>query len=63
VSATNGTKNAIVVANISGAPRELNFEGIDLSEAKYHVIDDQRLLSWSPAINVLPNNTVVLIEY
>ena len=63
VAATNGKRNAIVISNVSGGPQELNVEGVDLSEAKYHVIDDQRLLSWSPAINVLPNNTVVLIEY
>lgn len=63
VAATNGKKNAVLIANISGAPQELNIDGVGLLEAKYHVIDNERLLSWSPAIKVLPNNTVVLIEY
>jgi hypothetical protein len=63
VSATDGVKNAIVISNISGRPQELNIEGVDLSDARYHVIDDQRLLSWSPEVNVINNDTVVLIEY
>ena len=63
VSATDGEKNALVIANISGASQELNIEGVDLSNARYHVIDDQRLLSWSPEIKIINNNTVVLIEY
>ena len=63
VAATNGEKNAIVISNISGRPQELNVEGVDLSDARYHVIDDQRLLSWSPEVKTINNNTVVLIEY
>ena len=63
VSATNGERNAVVVSNISGKPQELIFEGIDLSNARYHVIDDQRLLSWSPEVKTLNNNSVLLIEY
>lgn len=62
VGASNGTKSAIMIANISGKTVPLEIDGIDLSEARWSAIDDARLLSWSAPVNEIPNNTVILIE-
>ena len=62
VCATNGKRTVILISNVSGADQELNISGVDLTDARYSVIDQERLLSWSPKVNVLPNNTVLMIE-
>ena len=63
VAATNGKKNAIVISNITGEEQELNIEGVDLTDARFSVIDETRLLSWSPAVKTIKNNEVYLIEF
>jgi hypothetical protein len=63
VMATDGKKNALMISNISGAAEELNIEGADLSDARWYVIDDRRLLSWSPEVKKIENGTVVLVEF
>ena len=63
VAATNGKKHALMISNATGAKQELCIEGADLSGARYHIIDQERLLSWSPAIHTLQANDVVLIEW
>ena len=63
-AATDGKRNMMVIANISELDNiELNIEGADLEGARYHVIDDQRLLSWSPAIKMIEKNRVIVIEF
>ena len=62
VAASDGKKAAIMIANISGDKKPLEIEGVDLSDARWSIIDDQRLLSWTPALKEIPNNSVVLIE-
>jgi hypothetical protein len=42
--------------------QELRIEGVDLAAARYHVIDQERLLSWSAAADKIENNQVLLIE-
>ena len=61
--ATDGTHHALLISNLTGKKQELVFEGVDLSHAKYHVIDQERLLSWSPAIDCIDSNSVLLIEW
>ena len=63
VAATNGKKNAIVISNITGEDQPLNIEGVDLTDARFSVIDQTRLLSWSPAVTTIKNNEVYLIEF
>ena len=63
VAATDGKKSAIVISNITGETQPLNIEGVDLKEARFSVIDDTRLLSWSPAVSEIKNNEVYLIEF
>jgi len=62
-AASDGKSSAMVISNISDNAAELNISGADLSRARYHVIDQQRLLSWSPKITKINKNQVVLIEF
>ena len=63
LAATDGTHNAMVISNLTGKAQPLTIEGADLSKAKYHVIDQERLLSWSPAVTTIGKNMVLLIEW
>jgi len=63
VAASDGTHHAIMISNLTGQTQELNIQGADLQNARYHVIDQERLLSWSPAVKKLENNAVLLIEF
>ena len=63
VAATNGRKHAVMIANLTGKSQSLTLEGIDLSDARYYVIDNERLLSWTPHAETIENNAVVLIEF
>ena len=63
LAASNGKRGALIISNLSGKAQELSIEGVDLSDARYHVIDNERLLSWSPAVKSIENNSVLLIEW
>jgi len=63
VAATNGKRHALMLSNLTGETQELNIEGVDLTDARWYVLDQERLLSWSPALNKIENNTVVLVEF
>ena len=63
LAATDGERHAMLISNLTGEKQELCIEGADLSNAKYHVIDNERMLSWSPAVNCIDKNTVLLIEW
>ena len=63
VCATNGSKSCLVISNLTGNNQKLNISGVSLENARYHVIDDLRLLSWSPAVSEIENNSVLLIEF
>ena len=63
VAATDGSHHALLISNLTGERQALSIEGVDLSQARYHVIDQERLLSWSPAVDFIENNSVLLIEW
>ena len=63
LAASNGTEHAVMIANITGETQQLQIQGADLSNARYHVIDNERLLSWSPAVSEIENNQVLLIQW
>ena len=63
VCASDGKRHAMMLSNLTGAAQELCIEGADLSGARWHVLDQDRLLSWSPAIKALAPNDVVLVEW
>ena len=61
--ASDGERHAMLISNLTGKKQELNITGVDLSCARYHMIDQERLLSWSPAVKGIENNQVLLIEW
>ena len=63
VAASDGKKSALMITNVSGADQSLEIEGADLTDARWYLIDDRRLLSWSPELKEIKNNTVVLVEF
>ena len=63
VAATNGEKHALMISNISGRAQTLEIEGVDLSDAHWYILDQYRLLSWTPAVKTIENNAVVLVEF
>lgn len=63
LAASNGQKHAVMVANLTKKRQELVIEGVDLSDARYSIIDEDRLLSWAPHARVLEPNDVVLVEW
>ena len=63
LAASNGQRHAAMLVNLTGAPQALCMEGADLTDARWHVLDGERLLSWSPAVKRLAPNDVVLVEW
>ena len=63
LAASDGRCHAMMVSNLTGAWQELHIEGVDLTGARYHVIDNERLLSWAPNAKWIAPNSVVLIEW
>ena len=61
--ASDGERHAMLISNLTGKTQELGIWGVDLSNARYHVIDQERLLSWSPVVKEIENNQVLLIEW
>ena len=61
--ASDGERHAMLISNLTGKTQELGIEGVDLSNARYHIIDQERLLSWSPVVKEIENNQVLLIEW
>ena len=62
LAASNGNRNAILISNLTGTDQKLEFAGVDLTDARYYILDQERLLSWAPNANMIPNNAVILIE-
>lgn len=63
LAASNGEDHALLISNVTGEEQDLCIKGVDLAKARYYALDNERLLSWSPAISKIPNNTVILIEW
>ena len=63
VAAVKDGKGALVISNTSGAEHTLDLEGINLEGARWYVIDNKRLLSWSPECKTIENNSVILVEF
>ena len=63
LTASNGKRNAMLMANLTGETQKLAFEGVDFVDARYYVLDQERLLSWAPNAKEIDNNSVMLIEW
>lgn len=63
VVASDGDRHFMMISNITGTRQELNVEGLDISKARWLVIDQERLLSWCPPKTTIANNQVLLLEF
>lgn len=63
VSATDGKKNALMIANRTGEKQQLSIEGVDLTDARYHILDKNHLLSMSFDASSIAKDTVLLVEW
>ena len=63
LAASDGKNHAMMISNITGETQILEITGAELKNARYHVIDQERLLSWSPAVTEIENNQVLLIQW
>ncbi len=61
--ASDGKRNAMMISNLTSDIQELNIDGVDLSDARFHIIDQERLLSWTADVSRIDPNAVVLIEW
>ena len=61
--ASNGKHHAMIAVNLTGTAQELCVTGADLAEARWHLLDQERLLSWSPAVTTLAPNDTMLVEW
>ena len=63
LAASNGKKNALLISNLAEETQVLEFEGVDLENARISIIDDKRLLSWAVNAKEIEPNAVMLIEW
>ena len=63
LAASNGKRHSLMLSNLTGENQELTISGIDAENARYYVLDQDRLLSWAPDAKTIDNNTVMLIEW
>ena len=63
VAASNGKRSCLMLSNLTGEAQELNIEGVDLTDARWYILDQERLLSWSAPVKTMANNDVVLVEF
>ena len=63
LAASDGKENALLLSNLTGEDQALQLEGICPEGARYYILDQERLLSWAPNANGIPNNAVMLIEW
>ena len=63
VAASNGEKHAVMLVNMCETAQELQISGVDLSDAKWYIIDDEHRLSWSPALKMVQPKMIVLIDF
>ena len=63
LAALDGKHGALMLSNLTGESCDIEISGVDLSGAHFYVLDQDRLLSWSPEIVTLENNAVALIVF
>ena len=63
LAASDGQHRALLLSNLSGRTLPLQFTGIDCANARYYVLDQERLLGWAAHADVIEPNAVVLIEW
>ena len=59
--AKDGDKLALAIVNLTGKSQLLDINGIDLTNANFHLIDEDRTFTWVEKPPCLENNGVLLI--
>ncbi|MBQ4268570.1 MAG: hypothetical protein IJB97_02845 [Clostridia bacterium] len=63
LGASDGNRHAMMIANVSGARKQLSIEGVNEKTARYYALDKERLLSWAPNAKEIDDDMVILIEW
>ena len=63
IAASDGKRHAALISNLTKKTLPLRIDGVDLTGARFYVIDQERLLSWSAPIHSIRPNEVYLIEW
>ena len=63
LSASNGEKNALLIANLTGSAQTLSIEGAELDGARIYELGNVGALAWVPSCDTIENNSVMLIEF
>lgn len=63
LAASNGNSHSLLLVNLTGKKQPLDIQGICEENARYSIIDQERLLSWIPNAGQIDNNSVILIEW
>ncbi len=63
LAAGDGEKHALMITNLTDKAQELNISGVDLSNARWHIIDDEHRLSWSVARKTIQPYMTILVEF
>ncbi len=63
IAESDGKRHAVLLSNLTKKTRPLRIDGVDLTGARFYVIDQERLLSWSAPIHKVLPNEVYLIEW
>lgn len=61
LTAKDGEKTAMLIVNLSGKKQPIEINGLDLTNAKYHVVDDDKTFTWVSECSEILDNGVVLI--
>lgn len=62
LAASDGKKVSLMLSNLTGKTQPLHIEGIDLSAARFYVLDENGTLAWAPNADSIRNHAVMLIE-
>ena len=59
--AKDGDKIALAIVNLTGETQLLDISGLDLTNANFHLIDEDRTFTWIEKPPCIENNGVLLI--
>ena len=63
LAASDGKHCALMLANLTEDEQTLEIDGVDLSRARFYVLNERQLLSWAPNAKKIAKNEVFLIEW
>ena len=63
LAATDGKHCALMLSNLTEEDQTLEIDGVDLSCARFYVLNESKLLAWAPNAKRIARNEVMLIEW